>query len=397
ELQALAITQLRIMAPLAYLSGAIGMGFGTLNAAEHYLLPALSPIISSLAVIVAVFFFREDGGANVLAWGTLAGGIVQWLAQIPLQVKMGLGTFRWRWDWSRPEVRTVVGIMIPAVLSSGAVYINVNTDLIFASYIPGDRTIGNLTYAQLLYLTPLGILSNVILVPLMPLYSRLAIPTNWPEFRVRIRQGLIVATICLLPASMLLGVLARPMVQVVYERGKFTADITTEVAALLAAYAVGMVFYLCRDILVRIFYALEDSRTPFLISLGAIFFNALFDYIGIQLVGAAGLPLSTAGVNIVAAFVMGAVLQNKLGGLAWNAVLWDAGRMFGVTAIAGFLTHFIWIGSASLLSSPDPLSIVVRASVAGAIGLLVFAGGTLVLGISEVEQLRRRGRRMFDS
>ncbi|MEO0853979.1 MAG: murein biosynthesis integral membrane protein MurJ, partial [Cyanobacteria bacterium J06648_11] len=132
-------------------------------------------------------------------------------------------------------------------------------------------------------------------------------------------------------------------------------------------------------------------------SLGAIFFNAFFDYIGIKLVGAAGLPLSTAGVNIVAAFVMGAILQSKLGGLAWNDMLWDAGRMFGVTAIAGFLTHFIWIGSASLLSSPDPVSIVMRASVAGAIGLLVFTGGTLLLGISEVEQLRHRGRRMFES
>jgi len=107
--------------------------------------------------------------------------------------------------------------------------------------------------------------------------------------------------------------------------------------------------------------------------------------------------LSTAGVNIVAAFVMGAILQKKLGGLGWNSMLWDAGRMFGVTAIAGSLTHFVWIGSASVLSSSDPISIVVRASIAGAIGLLVFVGGTLVLGISEVEQLRRQGRRMFDS
>lgn len=397
ELLQMAATQLRIMAPLAYLSGAIGMGFGTLNAAEHYLLPALSPLISSISVILAILFFKDAGGVYVLAWGTLAGGILQWLAQIPLQVKLGLGRLRWRLDWSRPEVRTVIGIMIPAVLSSGAVYINVNTDLVFASFLPGDRAIGNLAYAQLLYLTPLGILSNVILVPLMPLYSRLAIPTHWPEFRTRIRQGLIVATVTILPAAMLIGVLARPIVQVVYQRGKFTPEIAIEVAALLSAYAIGMVFYLSRDILVRVFYALEDSRTPLLISTFAILFNAAFDYIGIQLIGAPGLPLSTAGVNIVAAFALGTILQRRLGGLPWNSLLWDVGRLAGVTAIAGFVTHLIWSSSGVWLNSPSPIAIVVRASVAGAIGLALYMGGTLLLGITEVEQLRRQGRGMFRS
>ncbi|MEM9154721.1 MAG: murein biosynthesis integral membrane protein MurJ [Cyanobacteria bacterium P01_F01_bin.33] len=396
ELLQLAATQLRIMAPLAYLSGAIGMGFGTLNAAEHYLLPALSPLISSLSVIFAILFFKDAGGIYVLAWGTVVGGMLQWLAQIPLQMKLGLGRFRWRLQWSRPEVRTVVGIMIPAVLSSGAVYINVNTDLVFASFLPGDRAIGNLAYAQLLYLTPLGILSNVILVPLMPLYSRLAIPSHWAEFRLRIRQGLLVATILILPAAMLIGVLARPIVQVVYERGKFTPEITLEVSALLSAYAIGMVFYLSRDILVRVFYALEDSRTPLLVSTCAIVFNAAFDYIGIQLIGAPGLPLSTAGVNIVAALALGTILQRRLGGLPWNRLLWDIGRLAGVTAIAGGLTFAAWSSSGTWLSAPGPLAIVVRASVAGTIGLLVYAFGALLLDIDEVEQLRRKGRGMFN-
>ena len=106
--RAIAIQQLRIMAPMALLAGLIGIGFGILNASEQYWLPSLSPIFSSLAIIAGLgilyglFGAQIDArqyapvGGIVLAGGTLAGAVVQWLAQLVAQWRSGLGKLRLR-------------------------------------------------------------------------------------------------------------------------------------------------------------------------------------------------------------------------------------------------------------------------------------------------------------
>jgi putative peptidoglycan lipid II flippase len=386
---ALAAQQLRIMAPLALLSGWIGIGFGALNAAEHYLLPALSPLISSLAVIGILLSLGWTGIPTLLAWGVLVGAIAQWLAQVPLQQRLGLGRLRLRFEWGSPQVRAVGLLMLPAVISSGMIHINVYVDLFFASFVPGDRTIGNLGYAQLLVQTPLGILSNMVLVPLMPLYAQLAGERDrWPELCRRIRQGLMVTAILTLPLAMLLVALAEPIVQVAYQRGRFTAEATQEVAALLMAYGLGMSFYLLRDVLVRIFYALEDGTTPLRISGLAIGLNALLDFLFLEVFGAPGIALATAGVNLVALIGLGICLHQRLPGIPWQEMGQALLPLLGITVLAGGLSHWLWmqLRAYEILGSPL-LTALVWAGLAGGLGLSLVVAGALYLRIPEVEGL----------
>ncbi|MFN7716919.1 MAG: murein biosynthesis integral membrane protein MurJ, partial [Pseudanabaenaceae cyanobacterium] len=175
----IAITQFQIMAPLAMLAGLIGIGFGTLNATDQYWLPSVSPLFSSVTVLMGVgglmLWFGDKitapenalvGGA-VLAWATLAGAVLQWLIQLPAQWKSGMGGLRLRFNFGQPAVREIMKIMGPATFSSGMLQINVWTDLFFASFIPNaSAAVSAMGYAGLLIQTPLGILSNVILVPL---------------------------------------------------------------------------------------------------------------------------------------------------------------------------------------------------------------------------------------
>ncbi|MGF1577673.1 MAG: murein biosynthesis integral membrane protein MurJ [Cyanophyceae cyanobacterium] len=386
----LAAVQLRIMAPLALLSGLIGIGFGALNAAEHFVLPALSPLLSSAMVIGVLVLFGWTRNPYLLAWGVVAGAAAQWVAQIPLQSRLGLGQPRLRFNWGSPEVKTVGLLMLPAVISSGMIHINVYVDMFFASFIPGDRTIGNLGYAQLLVQTPLGILSNMVLVPLMPLYSRLAMPESWPEFRHRIRQGLLVTAILILPVSMLLTVLARPIVQVAYERGRFSPEITLEVAALLSAYGIGMLFYLLRDVVVRIFYALEDGRTPLLVSGLAIGFNALFDWLLVDAFGAPGLALATAGVNGVALVVLAIALERRLHPLPWGPILRILGLLIALTGVSAALTAGVWWGWVAGIGQETLLKTIAGASLAGLVGISSYGWGVSRIGIPEVEEVAQR-------
>ncbi|MEO1208526.1 MAG: murein biosynthesis integral membrane protein MurJ [Cyanobacteria bacterium J06638_20] len=394
----IAILQFRIMAPLAVLAGLIGIGFGTLNASDQYWLPSISPIFSSLSVLLGLgglaLYLGSDitipenawlGGA-VLAGSVVAGAGVQWLVQLPVQWRSGLGTLRPRFNFRQREVREVINIMGPATFSSGMMQINVWTDLFFASFIPNAAAaVSAMGYASLLVQTPLGILSNVILVPLLPVFSRLAAPGDWPDLKQRIRQGLMMTAVTMLPISALMMALAVPISRVVYERYAFTEEDAFFTASVLVAYALGMFFYLSRDVLVRVFYALEDAQTPFRISIVNIFLNGLLDFLLVSPLGAVGLVLATVGVNLISMVVMLWVLHRRLNGLP----LMQWGRITLLITIgsglSGAIALFTLRLTESWLGTEGFLILLAQLAIAGAAGFLVFFVYAKQLRLPELE------------
>ena len=408
----IAIQQFQIMAPMAVLAGLVGIGFGALNASDTYWLPSVSPIFSSLTVLVGIgglFLIVGDkilspenavlGGA-VLAWSTLAGAVLQWLVQLPVQIKSGMGGFKLRFDFHRPEVKEVIKIMLPATFSSGMLQINVWTDLFFASFIPNAAAaVSAMGYAGLLVQTPLGILSNVILVPLFPVLSKLTAPENWGELKQRIRQGLMLTALTMLPLSALMVALALPISQVVYERYAFDAEASQLTAAVLMAYSVGMFVYLGRDVLVRVFYALGDGDTPFKISIVNIFLNGLFDYFLVQRFGAPGLVLATVFVNVISMVVMMYLLDRRLNGMplkSWSVII------LGLTIASAIAGGASW-GIYHLLSqSFDSFGVVARfgaklggLAIASAVGLTLFGAIAMQMKIPEINALTNQIKRRF--
>lgn len=402
ETRAIAIQQFRIMAPMAVLAGLIGIGFGTLNAADHYWLPSVSPLFSSLTVLIGLGILALQLGNQmtapeyallgglVLAWSTLAGAVLQWLVQLPAQWKAGLGKLRLRFNFQQPGVKDIIRIMAPATFSSGMLQINVYTDLFFASFIP--QAAAALGYANLLVQTPLGIISNVILVPLLPILSRLADPENRVDLKLRIRQGLLLTALTMLPLSALMIALAFPIVRVVYERFAFNQQASVIVTHVLIAYSVGMFFYLGRDVVVRVFYALGDGDTPFRISIINIFLNALLDFLLIKPFGAPGLVLATVSVNVISMIWLLLLLDRKIGGLPWRE--WSI-PIFQLTLISGVAGLSCWAsrwGLEAWLGTEGLLIQLVQLCLAGAIGLGVFALLAPRTGLPEIEQLVSRLR-----
>ncbi|AFY41883.1 murein biosynthesis integral membrane protein MurJ [Nostoc sp. PCC 7107] len=403
--RAIAIQQLQIMAPMALFSGLIGIGFGTLNAANQYWLLSISPLLSSITVVAGIGILTLQLGKDiilpeyafmggmVLAWGTLAGAILQWVVQLIVQWRLGLGTLRLSFDFKAPAVQEVIKIMTPATISSGMMPINVATDLYFASPIPGAAA--GFNYANLLVQTPLGIISNIILLPLLPIFAKLAEPDNWPDLKLRIRQGLLLTACTMLPLGALMVVLSVPIVQIVYERGAFKQEATQLVSSLLVAYGIGMFVYLGRDVLVRVFYALGDGQTPFRISTFNILLNVVLDYFFVKPFGAPGLVLATVGVNCSSMLMLLWLLDRKLNGLPWREWSLPILGLAGGSVVAGIASYGTLFGLQQLLGTKGLIIQLVELSISGLVGLVVFGAIASLMKIPEVNTFVIRMRQRF--
>jgi putative peptidoglycan lipid II flippase len=395
--RAIAIQQLQIMAPLAILAGLIGIGFGTLNASDQYWLPSISPLFSSLATLIGLGVlvaylgnqvqapqFVRLGGV-ILAVTTLAGGIWQWLAQVVAQWRAGMGTLRLRFNWRIPGVTDVLKVMAPAALSSGMLHVNVYTDLYFASSIEGAAAA--MRYANFVVLTPLGIISNMLLVPLLPVFSRLAAPEHWADLKQRIRQGLLLSALTMLPLTAIFVALAVPIVRLIYERYAFDATASAIVAPVLMAYGLGMFFYLARDVLVRVFYALGDGETPFRISILNIGLNAILDFVLVKAFATPGLVLATVGVNCFSTVCLLGILNRRLRGLPlgdWGRALWG---LTGGSLAAGLGCWVVAWGWEEAIGTGNPVLLLLQLTVASAVALAIFTAVAMQLKLPELEIL----------
>ena len=390
-----AIDQLQIMSAMAVLAGFIGIGFGTLSSADFYWLPSISPLLSSATTIIGIgvlaiclgqkIMLPEYAllGGKVLAGTTLIGAVLQWLMQVITQWRVGLGTIKPRFEWRRQGVQDVLKILGPATFSSGTLQINLFIDLSFASGIVGAASA--MQYSGLLIQTPLGIISNIILVSLLPEFARLTDPQNWTQLKDRIRQGLILTGIAMMPLSAILMALAFPIVKTVYQYGAFKTQDAQLVGSILIASSLGMFFFLGRDVLVRVFYALGDGSTPFKIAVVNIFFNFLFDFLFWKPFGAAGITLSTVCINIISFSVMLFLLDRRLNGLPWRRFRPLIG-IFIASVVTGGVTWGISYAWQQFVPVSNTFTLLIQLASAAGIGLGVFMAIVSQLKLPEFDK-----------
>ena len=170
--------------------------------------------------------------------------------------------------------------MGPAILGAAAVQINVFVNTSFASAIvdPATGAVANgpvswLNFAFRFMQFPIGVFGVAIATATLPTLSRSTANPNYQEFRQTLAHALALVFLLCIPSAVGLAVLAQPIVVLVFEHGKFTAFDTAQTANALAAYAVGLAGYGAIKVLSPAFYALDDARTPMLISLGSIAVN----------------------------------------------------------------------------------------------------------------------------
>lgn len=253
---------------------------GILNSKGVFFVPAMASSFFNLGSIVSGvaigYYLDPKFGKNALygvAIGVVIGGFCQLAVQLPSLRKVGFH-FRPDFHWRDPGVSRVLHLMGPAIISGGAVQAGVALNTFFASFLERDGSVSFLQWAFRLMQLPIGIFGVAIATVTLPAASRAATEGISDEFRTIVARGLRLVMVLTIPAALGLALLAEPIISVIWQRGRFTADDTLATAAALRAYALGLVFYAAIKVIQPTFYSIDKKWIPMFISLGAIVLNA---------------------------------------------------------------------------------------------------------------------------
>ena len=319
----------RVMMPFLPLVSFAAVAMGMLNAEERFGFPAFAPAMFNVVSVLWGLGLWGAGfspAAVALGWslGTLLGGAAQFLIQVvPLR---GMG-FRYRPEWAPgdPALRRVFALMAPATVGLAAVQINIFVNSYFASFEEG--AVSWLSYAfRILYL-PIGIFGVATGTVATTSLARSAALHDMDGVRATLRRSLLFLAFLTLPATAGLVVLARPVVRLLYERGRFGPEATEGTAAALVFYAVGLVAYTSVKVLAPAFYALGTPRVPLVASGIAVLTNLT---VNIALQGRYGfraVALGTSLGSLANAAVLVVVLERRIGGLLTRDALGRLARM----------------------------------------------------------------------
>ena len=351
----LTTTLTRIMFPFLLMVALAALAMGMLNAKHRFGVPASASMMFNVgsilgglafAFLLAPNFLHDSalaGRAMIgMSIGTLIGGAMQWMIQIPSLRSVGYH-YEPVLDRHDPAFRQVLRLLGPSVIGTAAVQVNIFVDQWFASYF-GNGAVTWLNCAFRLMQFPIGVFGVAIGVATLPTVSAHAGRGNMVEFRKTLARSIRLAFFLCVPAACGLWVLATPIISAIYQHGKFDAFATAQTVACVRAFSVGLVAYAAIKIIAPTFYALGDSRTPMYVAIAAVVVNAGTDYLFAIVCGmkTAGLALSTSTVALCNFFLLLGLMRRKIGRVEASVLLRSLAKVGAAAALmtaAAYGTH----------------------------------------------------------
>ncbi len=345
EKLALTIRLTKIMLPYVFFVGLVALCMGVLNGLDHFLAPALAPVMLNVAMIGAVLWLapRFDQPVYGLAVGVLIGGGLQLLLQYPFLKQKGFA-FDLSSPWRHPGLRRIGGLLFPVVFGAAVYQINILVDRFLASLLPGG-SVSYLYYADRLVQFPLGLFGMAAATASLPSLSRQAARQDLAAFRRTVTESLRLVLFIIVPAMVGLVVLREPITVLLFQRGAFDATTSRLTAVAVLYYGMGLWAFASVRIVLVAYYALQDTRTPVVYAAIAVGFNIAAGIVLMRYLDHGGLALSTSLASVINLGLLLRTLRRKLGPMGWRAlvaalvrIIICAGAMgLGVGILAGHL------------------------------------------------------------
>ncbi len=408
--RALMVTLARFFIPQVFFYGISALAGAILNARGRFAAPMWTPVVNNIVVIFVVMIYMITAGRGVtvanitpgevrlLGIGTTVGIIAQAAAMIPPLRRVG---FRWRpqLGLSRGEVAeiarmagwmfgyivtTQIGLLVTQNLANDAA---VRAEAAKIGYGAGFSAY---QYAWLLFQLPYAIVGISVITALLPRMSAHAAEARYLLVRQDFSAGVRLASVITVPAAVVLAVLAPPLAILLLGHGSTTVPDATFVGELFAVFSVGLVPYMLFQLLLRVFYAMHDSRTTAFIGLAVMAVNIAVNVAAWALLPVgqitAGLAAGFGVANVAGTAIAWRILRGRTGGLDGKRITWTLVRtlLASLPAVIFAIAMTLAVG---VVFHPGPVNGFLTAVLGGGGALLMYLLFARALRVSELTDL----------
>ncbi|HVW17735.1 MAG TPA: murein biosynthesis integral membrane protein MurJ [Solirubrobacteraceae bacterium] len=359
----------RVLFPIVLLLAINGLLVGVLNAYDHFGVPAISPLVWNVVILVFLVGSRVvlSGDAQLYGYavGIVAGTLVQLLMTLPVLRRLGFH-LELSFDWRDPRVLQVLRLMLPVTIGLGII----NFDLLINSTLGSlisDQAPRAIDAAFRIYMLPQGMFSVAVATVLFPAMSRYAARADLVGLRGLLARGLRQISLLLIPAGAATLALATPITRLIYEHGSFGDQSTAEVAKALFWFSFSLPFSGINLLLTRTFFSLQMPWRPTTLALGSLVVNLGVSLALYRPLGIAGPVIGTAVANLAMAAMQAHWVSRELGGIEARETLGAIFAIVVASVVLGAVAWLVWTGLDQLLGR-------------GLLAELISVGGGLVAG-----------------
>jgi putative peptidoglycan lipid II flippase len=390
--------------PQIFFYGISSLAGGVLNARGHFAAPMWTPVINNIVVIAVLLLFIATGGigaspasmsaaqVQLLGFGTTLGIVAQTAALIPFLRKVG---FRWRprFDFRRAEVaeiRRMAGPLFGYILTTQVAFLVVQNVANAASTHATYDGFPAYSYAWQLFQMPYAIVGISVITALLPRMSAHASEKNYPLLRSDFSSGVRLSSVIVVPAALILAVLGAPFAEALFGYGSTSVAQAHYIGVVFGIFSLGLVPYMMFQLMLRVFYAMHDSRTPMYIGVAVMATNIAASLLALAVLPSGhvveGLAAAFGLANVVGTVVSWRILSRRLHGLAGRQIAASLINMH-LAAIPGLIFALATSFMVGVILPPGPAFGIVTVILGGSGALLLYLLFARALKITELTEL----------
>lgn len=325
----------RLMLPAVLAMAAVGLATAVLQSRQHFWVPAATGLPYNFILIAAIIFLAKYFGIAGVAVGTALAIFSQALMQIPSLYRAG---FRYQpvLDLREEGLRKMGVLIWPVLIGVAATQLSVIVDRWLASTLP-EGSISALNYSFKLVTLPLGLIVSAVTSVTYPLFSQMAATDRQRALGESYLKTAKILILFFVPLTAGMIVLREPFVKAAFQRGAFDAGDTAATAVALLFYSLGLVAYSLNDLSARVFFAVQDTRTPVVVSVMVVGLNVALNLVLVKPMAHGGLALATSiasALGMVGYFML----------FRWRYGLKGGGRLLVVAGVALAASIFMGLG-----------------------------------------------------
>lgn len=351
-----------------------------LNTNDDFVTPALSGILSNISFVVFALLSARHQSLELLAFGTVISNGIRYVF-FPRAAKRAGYRHRLLANPHDPNIQKALAIALPVMMGIVVNDLAIIFDKTIATTVAVNGGVSALDYADKIYQLIYGIVTVSVVTAAYPKMSRFGQSQQLNALKRTTTSSIVACLAMVIPAAIAVMAFVNPVVRAFYQRGAFTAESTFMTAGALFWYAPGLIATVFTNLLTRTFYALNDTKKPFYISMFIVAVNIMLNLILSAFFGLNGLAAATMIGNFTNAALLMAILHRKIGKLHFRHILISSAKIIAASGVMVSISLSLFKLLTGLIRELPALAVT------AVFGALLYGIILLFTGIPEVKRL----------